>query len=108
MPAQPVCIEFELDPKQIGLEQKFEMPVAELGATYTKESPVYDLNTIYRKNDAVYGEPVYSLGTEDGQNNVLPEGLTLEDGKIIGTPTEKVTDMEVTFCVRIPARPISR
>lgn len=100
MPAQPVCIEFELDPKQIGLEQKFEMPVAELGATYTKDSPVYDLNSIYRKNDAVYGEPVYILGTEDGQNNVLPEGLTLEDGKIIGTPTEKVTDMEVTFCVQ--------
>lgn len=100
MPAQPVYIDFELEPKQIELEQKFEMPVAEFGATYTEDSPVFDLNSIYRKNDAVYGEPVYSLGTEDGQNNVLPEGLTIEDGKIIGTPTEKVTDMQVTFCVQ--------
>lgn len=73
-------------PKQIELVKLFADPTGVVGTEYTSEAPLYDLRglTILNDTTATYGGDVkYTLAS----TSKLPEGLTLEDGRIIGTPT---------------------
>lgn len=65
---------------------KFGAPTAIIGKEYTAEDPLYDYTTVKLENDTAgsYGNaPTYVL--QHGSS--LPSGLSLKDGKVIGTPT---------------------
>ncbi len=99
MPYKVVSLEVLYVPKQISVEKQFVEPVAIVGETYTQDAPLYDLRTLIINNDtsSAYGEPVqYALKS----GSVLPEGLSYENKKIVGTPTKTNGEGEtVTFLI---------
>ena len=86
MPNATATIVAVYSPIQITLTKSFAEPTGSVGATYTANQPLYDLSDITINNDttdAYGGEVIYAVNSE----SVLPAGLTLENGKVIGTPT---------------------
>lgn len=78
---------------------KFGAPTAVIGTEYTEEAPLYDYATVSLQNDtsAAYGEePTYVLA----RGSSLPAGLSLKEGKVIGTPEgQNQTTVPVTVVI---------
>ena len=92
----PLDIEVLFKGIQIVVGKTASDPVAKLGNTYTEEQPLYDMASLVISNDGDEGEVTYELQS----SNNLPEGLTFENGKIIGKPTVAYEDgKKVTFKV---------
>lgn len=93
-------MEFRVDyiADQISLEKRYADPTAFVGTTYTEESPLYDLAGVNVSGDttANYGtDKTYRLKS----GSSLPDGLTLADGKIIGTLTESSVSTDAVFVI---------
>jgi sorbitol-specific phosphotransferase system component IIA len=87
-------------PKQISLSRTYADPVAKVDTEYTAASPLYDLTTLTINDDttSAYGSAV-TYAIKKGSS--LPAGLSLENGKIVGTPTKVDTEgTTVTFVVK--------
>jgi len=85
MPQGKCTVEAVYTPTQISLSKSFAEPTGSVGATYTEEQPLYDLKNVTISNDTTdaYGsDVVYAVNEESS----LPKGLSLENGKVIGTP----------------------
>lgn len=91
MPRQAVSIKIIYVPTDIEVQKQFADPVGVVGCKYTSEEPLYDLTTLNIVNDTntLYGGNIrYRIAN----GSALPQGLSLIDGKIVGTP--KVADKE--------------
>lgn len=99
MTSEPANIVVDYVPKNISLTKKYADPVIMEGVEYTEKNPVYSLKTLTISNDTTSdygGNVIYAL--KNGSS--LPEGLSLVDGKIIGTPVAVNGDGEtVKFVV---------
>lgn len=74
--------------KQITIKKTAADPCAVLNTTYTADKPLYDLTRLMIFDDAEEGTVRY---TEDAVYT-LPEGLKIEDGKLVGTPSTLYED----------------
>ena len=97
MPDEPVTIVVTFEGLPITIKKAAADPCAVINKEYTSEDPLYDLTRLVIINDAKEGTVQYK---EDDTYN-LPDGLKIEDGKIIGIPTVlyengKRTDIHVT------------
>lgn len=88
MPAKSINIHGEYVAKQISVEKHFAEPTAVLNKKYTTASPLYDLTALEVLNDTdVSHGNAMTYAVKSG--SALPNGLSLQDGKVIGTPTVK-------------------
>lgn len=83
MPDEQVVVTAAFEGIPIDIKKTSVDPSAVLNQTYTEKQPLYDLNRLIIMNDAKTGTISYK---EDATYS-LPEGLTLTEGRIIGTPT---------------------
>ncbi len=83
MPQKATQVNVEFVGKEIQVTKMVADPVAKLNVTASLDAPIYDFSTLAIKNDATDGEVTYKIDSTYG----LPEGLSLVNGKIIGTPT---------------------
>ncbi len=91
MPRKAAEVYVQYVPTNISLKETFAAPVGYVGTEYTDAMPLYDYGTLDISGDTTkeYGtDVVYELK----KGCVLPEGLSLVDGKVIGTPTKAVED----------------
>ncbi|MBE5882035.1 MAG: leucine-rich repeat domain-containing protein [Lachnospiraceae bacterium] len=97
--AEAMSLALSYVPKQISVKKTIGNPVGVVNTEYTTESPLYDLATLELVNDtkSPYGGEVRCV-LKSGSK--LPEGLSLQDNKIIGTPTVvNASGDSVTFIV---------
>lgn len=97
MPDESVTIVVTFEGLPITIKKAAADPCAVINKEYTSEAPLYDLTRLVIINDAKEGTVQYKEDTTYD----LPQGLKIEDGKIIGTPTVlyengKQTDIHVT------------
>ena len=97
MPDESVTIVVTFEGLPITIKKAAADPCAVINKEYTSEAPLYDLTRLVIINDAKEGTVQYKEDTTYD----LPQGLKIEDGKIIGTPTVlyengKRTDIHVT------------
>ena len=97
MPDESVTIVVTFEGLPITIKKAAADPCAVINKEYTSEAPLYDLTRLVIINDAKEGTVQYKEDTIYD----LPQGLKIEDGKIIGTPTVlyengKRTDIHVT------------
>lgn len=91
MPRQAASLKVIYVPTDIEVKKLFADPIGVVGCEYTEEDPLYDLTGISIMNDtnALYGDEIrYRIAN----GSALPQGLSLIDGKIVGTP--KTADEE--------------
>lgn len=88
MPNEPCTVTIATTGKQIVVSKTTVDPSALLGKEYTAASPLYDMADLVISNDAREGEVTYEIDETNG----LPEGLTLTDGKIVGTARKLYED----------------
>ena len=98
MPRKATTLHLSYQPIQISAQKAFADPTAVIEREYTTDDPLYDLNNLVISNDttSTYGQDmVYELqpGSE------LPVGLSLSEGKLIGTVAADAKDSDVTFIV---------
>ena len=85
MPADPVVVTVVTHGQQIVLAKTVSDPCAVVGKEYTAQEPLYSLRDVAIANDGLEGEVTYAVDEDFS----LPEGLILENGLIVGTPTTK-------------------
>lgn len=91
MPRQAATLKVIYVPTDIEVKKLFADPIGVAGCEYTEEDPLYDLAGLSIINDttALYGEEIrYRMAN----GSALPQGLSLINGKIVGTP--KTADEE--------------
>lgn len=88
MEACPVEIEAFFSGTPIVLGKEEDSLTTKLYEKTTKDAPLYDLTDIAITNDAEEGEVTYEIK----EGSTLPKGLTLEDGKLFGTPAQALED----------------
>ena len=88
MPDEPITVIVTFAGNQITLKKTAADPCAVLNTTYTADNPLYDLTRLMIFNDAAEGTVEYAEDTV----YTLPEGLKIEDGKIVGTPSALYED----------------
>ena len=98
MPRKATTLHLSYQPIQISAQKAFADPTAVIAREYTTDDPLYDLNNLVISDDttSAYGQDmVYELqpGSE------LPAGLSLSEGKLIGTVAADAKDSDVTFIV---------
>ncbi|MBD8973785.1 MAG: hypothetical protein EGQ63_08110, partial [Clostridiales bacterium] len=98
MPRKATTLHLSYQPIQISAQKAFADPTAVIAREYTTDDPLYDLNNLVISNDttSTYGQDmVYELqpGSE------LPAGVSLSEGKLIGTVAVDAKDSDVTFIV---------
>lgn len=85
MPRKETVIKVSYVPSDIAVSKRYADPVGVVGTLYTEEEPLYDFDSLIVVNDTVAphgGEKRYKL--KNGYT--LPEGLTITNGKLVGTP----------------------
>lgn len=82
-PSGAVSLDVDFQGNQIVVGKTVTDPVLKLNVATTAESPAYDLSSLSISNDGELGAVSYKVDSVYG----LPEGLSLEEDKIIGTPT---------------------
>lgn len=82
--------------KQITCTKQYSDPVVVKDAEYTAEDPAYDLNQLKLENDTSlrYGS---SKKYRIKAGSKLPDGLILQDGKVVGTPADTAETTETIF-----------
>lgn len=88
MPNEPCTVTIATTGKQIVVSKTTVDPSALLGKEYTAASPLYDMADLVISNDAREGEVTYEIDETNG----LPEGLSLIDGKVVGTASKLYED----------------
>lgn len=83
MPKKPCIVTVSTKGKQIKASKTVSDPSAVLGQKYTAEKPLYDMSDVVILNDGKEGTVTYEMD----KDYILPEGLVLDGGLIIGTPT---------------------
>ncbi len=83
MPDAAVDFVVDFQGNQIVVGKTVTDPVLKLNVATTQEAPAYDFSTLSISNDGLVGEVSYKVDS----TYTLPEGLSLEGDKIIGTPT---------------------
>lgn len=99
---KPMAVKLFYVPNELEAVVKFSGPTTQVGQEYTAEEPLYDYTTIRLKNDAgqtIGSDVTYQLLP----GSKLPDGLRLEDGKVIGTPTGE-HDAVISTTVMITGR----
>lgn len=87
MPRKEAIVQIEYVPTDIHVEKRFADPTGTVGTVYTEESPLYDFSLLEIENDTVSpygGEIHYTIK----KSTPLPEGLSLTNGKLVGTPVK--------------------
>lgn len=88
MPKKPCIVTVSTKGKQIKASKTVSDPSAVLGQKYTAEKPLYDMSDVVILNDGKEGKVTYEMD----KDYILPEGLVLDGGLIIGTPTSTYED----------------
>lgn len=88
MPKKPCIVTVSTKGKQIKASKTVSDPSAVLGQKYTAEKPLYDMSDVVILNDGKEGKVTYEMD----KDYILPEGLELDGGLIIGTPTSAYED----------------
>lgn len=88
MPKKPCIVTVSTKGKQIKASKTVSDPSAVLGQKYTVEKPLYDMSDVVILNDGKEGKVTYEMD----KDYILPEGLVLDGGLIIGTPTSAYED----------------
>lgn len=88
MPKKPCIVTVSTNGKQIKASKTVSDPSAVLGQKYTAEKPLYDMSDVVILNDGKEGKVTYEMD----KDYILPEGLELDGGLIIGTPTSAYED----------------
>ena len=88
MPKKPCIVTVSTKGKQIKASKTVSDPSAVLGQKYTAEKPLYDMSDVVILNDCKEGKVTYEMD----KDYILPEGLVLDGGLIIGTPTSTYED----------------
>ena len=83
MPSAECSLDIDFQGNQIVVGKTVADPVLKLNVETTEDAPAYDFSTLAISNDGAKGEVTYKVDS----TYTLPEGLSLKDGKIIGTPT---------------------
>lgn len=83
MPKKPCIVTVSTKGNQIKASKTVSDPSAVLGQKYTAEKPLYDMSDVVILNDGKEGTVTYEMD----KDYILPEGLVLDGGLIIGTPT---------------------
>ncbi|MBO4863933.1 MAG: leucine-rich repeat protein, partial [Eubacterium sp.] len=87
-PICPINVKLEYTPKQIEISKVFTQAKGMLNNEYTKENPLFDYTVMPIKNDTVADYSDMEKPKYEIISGKLPQGLTLEDGKVFGTPTK--------------------
>lgn len=88
MTKKPCIVTVSTKGKQIKASKTVADPSAVLDQKYTSEKPLYDMADVVILNDGKEGTVTYEMD----KDYILPEGLELVDGMIIGTPTTAYED----------------
>lgn len=88
MPKKPCIVTVSTKGKQIKASKTVSDPSAVLGQKYTAEKPLYDMSDVVILNDGKEGKVTYDMD----KDYILPEGLVLDGGLIIGTPKSAYED----------------
>ncbi|MBO4996866.1 MAG: hypothetical protein J6D02_02580, partial [Lachnospira sp.] len=88
MEACPAELSVMFTGTQITLDETQSSITTKLYEKTTKDAPLYDLTDIAITNDAEEGDVTYEIK----EGSTLPKGLTLEDGKLFGTPAQALED----------------
>ncbi len=88
MPKKPCIVTVSTKGKQIKASKTVSDPSAVLGQKYTAGKPLYDMSDVVILNDGKEGKVTYEMD----KDYILPEGLELDGGLIIGTPTRAYED----------------